>query len=77
MDTGPMGVQCGRDPPAGTVVQTTSSGSEFSFAPGAALFFPVTPDDGLGVDARFVIISGSSAFDTFLTCQYQFWTGGG
>jgi len=50
----------------------SASSSDVYISPGATLLYPVTSSIGIGVDARFVIVSDANAFDAFLTGQYHF-----
>jgi hypothetical protein len=62
--------------PSVTIAGVTAGGgsastSKLYFSPGATVLYPVTPNIGLGVDARYVI-SDESALDLMLTGQYHF-----
>jgi hypothetical protein len=49
-----------------------ASSTNFAFTIGATGLYPVTPHIGVGVDLRFLIVSGENAFVPSLTGQYHF-----
>jgi hypothetical protein len=50
----------------------SASSSNFGLWPGATILYPVTSSIGVGVDGRFLIVSGDNALGIFLTGQYHF-----